>query len=77
MCKEGFKTFFCDCVQRGTSVIHSQSYISVQEVPVSLVVHGHDVHGDVVLLVRVQTGDLYPHGRKHPPEGGKKITNTD
>lgn len=50
---------------------HSQSYISVKEVPVSLVVHGHNVHGDVILLVRVQSGDLYSHRRKHPPEGEK------
>lgn len=40
--------------------------------PVSLVVHRHDVHGDVILLVRVQTCYLYPHGRKHPPERGEK-----
>lgn len=40
--------------------------------PVSLVVHGHDVHGDVILLMRVQACYLHPHGRKHPPEGGKE-----
>lgn len=40
--------------------------------PVSLVVHGHDVHGDVVLLVRVQAGNLDSHGGKHPPEVAKK-----
>lgn len=41
-------------------------------VPVSLVVHRHDVHGDVILLVRVQTCYLHPHGGKHPPERGEK-----
>lgn len=39
-------------------------------IPVSLVVHRHDVHGDVILLMRVQTCDLHTHGRKHPPEVG-------
>lgn len=37
--------------------------------PVSLVVHGDDVHGDVVLLVRVEARNLHSHGGKHPPGG--------
>lgn len=41
-------------------------------VPVSLVVHRHNVHGYVILLVRVQTGDLHSHGRKHPPKWTKR-----
>lgn len=40
--------------------------------PVSLVVHGHDVHGDVILLVRVEPRDLHSHGGKHPPGGRRK-----
>lgn len=35
--------------------------------PVSLVVHGNYIHGDVILLMGVQTRDLDAHGREHPP----------
>lgn len=43
--------------------------------PVSLVVHGDDVHGDVVLLVRVEARDLHSHGGKHPPDRTEKNTS--
>lgn len=36
--------------------------------PVSLVVNGDYVHGDVVLLVRVQARDLHTHCGEHPPD---------
>lgn len=44
-------------------------------VPVSLVVHWHDVHGDVILLMRVQSCDLHSHGRKHPPDMREREKN--
>ena len=43
--------------------------VSVRNVPVSLVVHRHYVHGDVILLMGIQTCDFYSHSGKHPPEG--------
>lgn len=46
--------------------------MSVFCVPVSFVIHWHDVHCDVILLMRIQAGYLYSHGRKHPPEETEK-----
>ena len=37
--------------------------------PVSFVVHGDYIHGDVILLMWVQTRNLDAHGGKHPPDG--------
>ena len=37
--------------------------------PVAFGVHRHDIHGNVVLLARVQVAHFDAHGWKHPPEG--------
>lgn len=36
--------------------------------PVSFVVHRYNVHGNVILLMRVQSYDFNSHSRKHSPE---------
>lgn len=46
--------------------------LCTRKAPVSLVVHRHDVHSDVILLMGVEACDFYSHGRKHPPDGDKK-----
>lgn len=40
--------------------------------PVSLVVHGDYIHGNVILLMWVQTRNLDTHGGEHPPDGKTK-----
>lgn len=35
--------------------------------PISFVVHWNYIHGDVILLMWIQTRNLHTHSREHPP----------
>lgn len=40
--------------------------------PVAFGVHGHHVHGDVVLLARLQIAHFDAHGWEHSPDGSQE-----
>lgn len=43
--------------------------------PVPLVVHGHYIHGDVILLMGVQARNLDAHRGEHPPDKKRKLNH--
>lgn len=57
-------------------VVSARACVVLMRAPVAFGVHRHDVHGDVVLLARVQVAHLDAHGWKHPPEKERRDDDT-
>lgn len=56
--------------------------LPLKSLPVSLVIHRDNVHGNIILLVGIQACNFHPHGWKHSPrkirvEIRKKMVNKE